>query len=330
MIKIFLTKLKNWSVAFKSLESRQIFLLTVVFLLIIIPIIFLSPPVGFPSGKIIDIKEGASESQVGEILKTQKLIRSETVFRLWLSLKADSTIIAGDYYFSRPTSLPKIVYHLTNGDFGLPPIRITIPEGTTIAGIAEILDNRLPDFDRLKFLELSDGLEGYLFPDTYYFTSAVNEEKIIERMKRNFTRKIAPLATDIEASGRSLSEIIIMASLLELEARTDESRRMIADILWRRLDSGMRLQVDAVFPYIITKNTFQLSSDDLRYDSPYNTYRYEGLPIGAICNPGLNSIEAAISPIESGYWYYLSDMSGNMHYAISHDEHVRNKFRYLK
>jgi UPF0755 protein len=330
MMNIFLNKLKYLSVVFDPRKSVKNFSLLIIFFLIIIPIILLSPPVGFPVAKVVSIEEGTIGEQVGEILKTQKIIRSETIFRLWLKFKINNTIIAGDYYFSRPMSLPKIVYHLTTGNFGLVPIKITIPEGATITDISMILDKQLPDFDQARFLELTDGLEGYLFPDTYYFTVATNEEKIIKRMRRNFNRKIAPVTMMIEASGRSLSEIIIMASLLELEAQTDESRKMIADILWRRLDTGMRLQVDAVFPYIVGKNTFQLSQIDLRHDSPYNTYRYEGLPIGAICNPGLNSIEAAIFPIESDYWYYLSDLSGNMHYAVTHDEHVRNKFRYLK
>lgn len=121
-----------------------------------------------------------------------------------------------------------------------------------------------------------------------------------------------------------------MASLLEEEARTTETRKMVSGILWKRLSAGMPLQVDAVFPYIIGKNTFEITLKDLEFDSPYNTYKYKGLPPGPISNPGKDSILAAIYPTKSDYWFYLSDKNGLMHYAITFDEHKINKAKYLK
>jgi UPF0755 protein len=120
-----------------------------------------------------------------------------------------------------------------------------------------------------------------------------------------------------------------MASLVEEEARTLETRRTIAGILWKRLKLGMPLQVDAVFPYIIGKNTYELSIGDLALDSPYNTYKYAGLPPAPITNPGLDAMLAAVTPTDSPYLYYLSDRNGKMHYARTHDGHLANKAAYL-
>jgi UPF0755 protein len=121
-----------------------------------------------------------------------------------------------------------------------------------------------------------------------------------------------------------------MASILEAEARTTETRKIISGILWKRMEIGMPLQVDAPFQYIIGKNTFQLTTNDLKFDSPYNTYKYKGLPPGPIGNPGLDAISATVNPIKTNYLYYLSDVRGNMHYAKTFAEHVINKEKYLK
>jgi UPF0755 protein len=120
-----------------------------------------------------------------------------------------------------------------------------------------------------------------------------------------------------------------MASLVEEETRTPADRRLVAGILWKRIKLGMPLQVDAVFPYINGKNTYEVTARDLKIDSPYNTYLYPGLPIAPIANPGLDSIKAAIEPAESPYLYYLSDRAGAMHYAKTFEEHKRNRELYL-
>ena len=121
-----------------------------------------------------------------------------------------------------------------------------------------------------------------------------------------------------------------MASIIEKEAHTSDDRRVISGILWERLKIGMPLQVDATFLYINGKNTYDLSVDDLAIDSPYNTYKYAGLPIGPIGNPGLDSLEAALAPMTSPYLYYLSDKSGKTYYARTFNEHKRNREKYMQ
>ncbi|MEX0918852.1 MAG: endolytic transglycosylase MltG [Candidatus Paceibacterota bacterium] len=288
-------------------------------------------PLNFKADTVVRVPSGVTSTEAADILQAENIIRHPQVFIFLTRLAGGETgIIAGHYYFKRPPTVWTVSKRLMNGDFDVEPVRVTLPEGLTVRDMAVVLDRQLPFFDSDRFIALADTEEGFLFPDTYFFSSFATEEEIVKEMRRNFDRQIADLLPDIDRSPRTLREIVIMASILEKEARTTESRKIIAGILWKRIDNGMRLQVDAVFPYIIGKNTFELSREDLRYDSPYNTYRYEGLPPGAIANPSRNSIEAALYPQSSPFWYYLSDMTGEMHYAIEHDDHVRNKNRYLR
>ena len=177
-----------------------------------------------------------------------------------------------------------------------------------------------PNFNKEKFLKLAEGKEGYLFPDTYFFTNKETPEEIINKMQDNFKVK----AGDVQ------KDILIMASIIEKEARKPEDRKIISGILWKRIKEGMPLQVDAVFDYLLDKESSEITQADLKMDSPYNTYKHKGLPPTPICNPGLDAIEAAENPVDSKFWYYLSDKTGVTHFARTFEEHKQNKFRYLK
>jgi UPF0755 protein len=148
-------------------------------------------------------------------------------------------------------------------------------------------------------------------------------------MKSNFFDRIKTLDTEISNFDKPLPDIIKMASIVEEEARTFESKQIIAGILWKRLSIGMPLQVDASFKYINGKGTKDLTLTDLKIDSPYNTYVYKGLPPTPIANPGLVSIKATVTPIKTDYLYFLTDRKGVMHYAKTYSEHLANKKKYL-
>ncbi len=292
--------------------------------------LYLASP-GEEKAKMVRIRSGMNLEEITELLAEEGVVRSARVTEVLARLRGVGTQIeAGDYFFSEPISAWEVTSRLLESEKGIDLVRVTLPEGLTANQKAHLISSRLPEVDRSLLAQKGQKYEGYLFPDTYYFSPFSDEAEILEIMLDNFKNRIEPLEEEIERSERTLEEIVIMASMLELEARTTESRRMISGLLWKRLDDGMLLQVDAVFPYIIGKNTFEVTLEDLRYDSPYNTYRYPGLPAGAIANPGLDSIKAALRPIESPYWYYLSDMEGNMHYTITHEDHVRNKHKYLR
>lgn len=187
-------------------------------------------------------------------------------------------------------------------------VRVTIPEGYDISDIAGIFAIKLPRFSTDKFLLEAKNKDGYLFPDTYVFSNTDNEEDVIRVMSDNFGKKITPLLSEIFSGGKRLKEIIILASIIEKEAKGDNDRGFISDVLWKRINTGMPLQVDSV----------------------PETYKSKGLPKNPICNPGLEAIKAAIYPEHSPYLYYLHDKDGNVHYAKTFTEHKANKLKYLK
>jgi len=301
-----------------------------VFVFFFIFVIFLSPPKDFPLNHVVHIEEGLSLSSIIEILETENIIKYPSVFKFLAYVTFNQRdLIAGDYFFNEKQNIISVLLKLRDGKYGLRVESITFPEGVTVEEIAKLMKQKFDTFDDDFFIKLASNKEGYLFPDTYKFLPNIKPREVIINMEKNFKIQLEPLLVKIEESGKSLDAVIIMASILEKEARTKETKRMIADILWRRIEIGMPLQVDAVFPYIIGKNTFELTLADLKTDSPYNTYTNKGLPPGAISNPGLSSIEAALNPIPNEYLFYLSDRNGRMHYAKDFEEHKRNKRAYL-
>jgi UPF0755 protein len=313
-----------------KVSRRMVALLTLAGLMLISQALFIMPPRDFPEGELIQVKQGWTVSEVAEYLGEHGVIRSPFIFKVIAIITGlDNKLVAGYYVLDdRPTML-EVFTRLARGEYHLVPVKVTIPEGATTEEVGLILDKSVPGFDLDAFKVAAADWEGYLFPDTYFFMPGTTVEEIIQTMNDNFVMKLRPLEKRLSDSGHSLEEIVTMASLLEEEARTTQSRKVISGILWKRVSTGMRLQVDAVFPYIIGKNTYELTKEDLRFDSPYNTYRYKGLPPGPISNPGLDSIMAALSPESSPYWFYLSDLDGNMHYARNYDQHKVNAVRYI-
>ncbi len=287
-------------------------------------------PVPFPTGTTLSIARGTTIRQASEIAYKIHAIRSQFWLKVWsVLLGGKSGVHEGDYFLKEPASVITLAYRLTAGRQGIPSIRVIIPEGLSNREVANVLTKSLSRFSAEKFLSLAKKDEGYLFPDTYTFLSNATEEQVLTEMRQNFSKRMEPLSEKMSTFGKSLQAIIAMASLIEGEARTPETRRQISGILWKRLLLGMPLQVDAVFPYILGKNTFEVTTDDLKIDSPYNTYKYAGLPPGPINNPGLDAITAAMMPAPTNYLYYLSDKDGVMHYAITHEEHLANRAKYL-
>jgi len=288
------------------------------------------PPHDFPSGGIVTIEEGATLSDVAVQFRNQNIVRSEFAFKFTVMyLDGEHGVVAGDYQFKNPESVLTIARAVIAGEFGLEPQRIFIPEGSTVEEMAYVYAQYLPRFNRERFLEEARPLEGYLFPDTYFFLPNTREDVILRTMLNTFETNITTLEDKIAAFDRSLHEVVIIASLLEKEARNHEDRRKIAGVLWKRLEIGMPLQVDAAFLYILGRTTFDLSLEDLQYDSPYNTYRYIGLPAGPIDNPSFSSLEAALTPIYEGNLFYLADNSGITHFSATYEEHLRKKRIYL-
>ncbi len=290
----------------------------------------LAPPIDFPSGDIVVIARGASMPDIAEELYDAHVIKHPTVLKFVLRISgASSRVRAGAYLFSTPENALVVAYRLSTGAYGLPSVRITFPEGVTVRDISTRVAEALSRISAQDFLPAGKPYEGYLFPDTYLFPPDATVASIVDTMRANFNAKTVPLLGKIQASGHSLSDIVIMASLVEKEARTDANRRMVAGVLWNRLAFGMPLQVDAVFGYIFDRDTYSPSLEDLKVDSSYNTYTHTGLPPGPICNPGLESVLAALYPTKTNYLYYLTGKDNLMHYAKTYAEHQANRRKYL-
>ncbi len=293
--------------------------------------VLFSPPADFPAGSIVSVARGASAPSVAVQLADAHIIAHAGLLRAVLRVSGESDHIqAGAYLFTAPQNLFVVAYRLVTGAYGFPPVRMTFPEGATVRDIAERVAEAFPDISAEDFLTAGKQYEGYLFPDTYLFSPSSDADSIIALMRANFNAKILSLSNDITASGHSLSDIVVMASLIEKEARSDTVRRTVAGILWNRLERGMPLQVDAVFGYIFGRDTYSPSFADLKVDSPYNTYTHTGLPPGPINNPGLAALDTALHPAKTDYLYYLTDKNGVMHYATTYAQHLANQRKYLK
>ena len=291
-------------------------------------VVFLAPPSNFPTGAYIKIEEGMPLKTIAKTFEERGIVGDRHLFEVVTrALGDDRHIPAGEYFFSRKDNLVWVAMRILNGDFETNPIRITIPEGTTAKDIARILLEKLPDFRAREFVERAR--EGYLFPDTYFFRPGQSTEAILSVFENNFRSRLSRVQKEITASGHSTDEILIMASILEKEASKTADRKMIAGVLWHRIDIGMPLQTDATFPYYLGRNTYQVTLEDLKEDHPYNTYTNKGLPPGPIGNPGLDAILAAAAPTKSNYVFFLSDKDGIFHYSVTYEGHLANKKRYI-
>ncbi len=307
-----------------------------------------------------DTKEAAFTVQPGESIKLiaahleeRGLIRSSWAFTWYARLTGVAgSLQAGGFAFNPSQSVSDIVTILHAGK--TQEFLVTIPEGYSVADIDALLASKglghpgdiidcafRCDFSTFDFLptksagtreqEIGSRLEGYLFPETYSVSPADYKAKFfLERMLGTFRARIVRSHSgSIAASGKTLQDIMTMASLVEEESRHDDERAVIAGILWKRLQNRVVLGVDATTRYVLKKPTEPLTKADVESDSPYNTRRTQGLPPSPIANPGESSIVAALNPTESQYWYYLHDRQGIIRYAVTNDEHNVNRAKYL-
>jgi len=278
------------------------------------------------------IQKGKGSKDIAINLKEQGLIRWVLPFRIYVLVRGiSSDLQAGVYQVSSAMNIPQMAGKFVRGEVAQE--KITITEGWNLRDIAWYFEQK-GMFQAEELFELNGGwagnLEGYLFPDTYQVNRGESLEEIVVRFQDNFEQKLAPYLSEISQAGKTLAEIIIMASLIEKEVQTKEDKEIVAGILWKRLRASIPLQVDATITYITGEKSIKVSKEDTQIDSPYNTYLYYGLPAGPICNPGLESIETALNPVGSSYWYYLSTPEGETIFSKTLEEHNIAKAKYLE
>lgn len=301
----------------------------------------------FRDNKIFEITKGEGNAQISVRLKEEGLISGQSYFYYYLrSHGLLNKILPGKYQINGKMSIPEIALRLTQAENILPGyVKITFPEGWDSkkmaerltangfdgAGFLEIVQNPSSDLiGKFEFLKGVKNLEGYLFPDTYFFAKEINAEKIVLKISDNFDGKVTPELRDaIRGQGKSIADIITMASIIEREVRSDEDRKIVSGIFWNRIKAGQALQSCATLAFILGENKKQYSIADTQMKSPYNTYLNPGLPPGPISNPGLSAVQATIYPQDSEFNYFLSDPEmGTTIFSKSLEEHNANKVKY--
>lgn len=334
-------------------KPRRYRFLWLVVVVIIIVIIFIVRPLFFslPYSETIsiEIEPGKTNGSIAMELERQHLISSPWLFYIFGKVSGqEGSIKAGSFEVDKGMSVSALYRLLT--DAGLADEEITIPEGWTMDDIASELDTRgfvdaerfgsfastLSWRDEFSFLptEFGNGnsdYQGYFFPDTYRFSAKHAESDLPRQAFKNFERKVVVgLKDDLSLSNRPLHEILTTASILQAEVRRSEDMAKVAGIIENRLKLGMALQMDSTVNFATGKKMFFTTAEDRATDSPYNTYKYAGLPAGPINNPGLDAIRAALYPEASSYYYFLTDKDGGVYYARTLEEQSANKAKYLR
>lgn len=274
---------------------------------------------------VITLEDSTTPAEMATTLKDMGIIEHKFIFRLFLIFKDVSAFEKGTFELNSNMDYGQIISVLKRTKTGN-VVRVTIPEGYTMQQIAQLMEDSqvcsADDFIRtantydfahevLQDVPIEDNrLEGYLFPDTYDFYVNENTVSVINKMLNNFEKRYTDAMRDLtEKKGKTIAEIVNIASLIEKEAQWESERAVISGVIYNRInapDRFPRLQIDATLMYV-TGHKDALTAEDLATDSPYNTYTHEGLPPTAICNPGLPSILAAISPEKHSYYYYVAN-----------------------
>ncbi|MDO8657973.1 MAG: endolytic transglycosylase MltG [Candidatus Levybacteria bacterium] len=274
---------------------------------------------------IFVVHKGEGVREIANSLKKENLIKDPIVFFLLVKkLGLDGKIQAGDFRLSPSMSAIEIAENLTHGTLD---IWVTIPEGKRADEIADILKVKIPTYNETWRIELNKN-EGYLFPDTYLFPKDADINSIISLMRDIFEKRYSTIPNN---NNLSKNEIVIIASLIEREAKFENDRPLVASVILNRINIGMALQIDATVQYALgfqeNEKTWwkkNLTKQDLEIDSLYNTYLNTELPPTPISNPGLDVLSAVVNPAITDYLYYISDSSGQNHYAKTIEEHNAN------
>jgi UPF0755 protein len=295
--------------------------------------------------QFVDIPPGSSQTAIARRLKDAGVVRTESTFRAAVWMRgAGRRLQAGEYRFDRPMSAAEIVDKIRSGDVFLQTI--TFREGLTIRQMSELYQSRglgrASDFVAaarnaapIRALDpQATDLEGYLFPDTYSLPRATTAAQLVERMVAAFQKVLTlDLREQAAARGLSLRELVTLASLVEKETARPEERPVVSAVYHNRLRIRMALYCDPTVIYALERAgryTGDLTREDLQFDSPYNTYRYAGLPPGPIAAPGRAALEAAANPADASYLYFVSRNDGSHVFANTLDEHNRNVYEYQK
>lgn len=298
---------------------------------------------------IVEIPEGSTAKKIATILKEKDLIKNKKVFvsNVKSTEKAEK-IKAGKYKFSQNMNNDQIIEKLIKGQIYQDGIKVTIPEGSVSTEVVDALvkkglgkrENyvklfREPKQFSKKYKFLNDKrivtLEGFLYPETYFFKKGTSEKEVFDKMLSEFEKKYnSKVKASVEKNKLNFYDTVIMASIVEKEAVSDSERDVIAGVFYNRLAKKMRLQSDAVLQYAMPKRKSRVMYKDLKIESPYNLYLHDGLPPTPVANPGIKSLLAAANPKKTEYLYFVTGTDGKNYYSKTYDEHKVHADKYHK
>ena len=295
------------------------------FFLVLIFYVFYSvySKINISYNKVVYIKQGQTVNEIVEALKNKNLVKNHHLFKLLLKLSGnDKKIQYGEYSFQGETSKIDIVEKLISGNYFYR--KLTIPECSSIKEILDIVNNNI--FLKGNISKVPS--EGTIFPDTYFFQRNDDKNIIISRMKKKMDKVVASVWRNDNELFQSKEDLIILASLIEAEAKDNFEKYTIASVFYNRIKKGMKLQSDPTILYY--KNlkskikTRKIFKKDLLSDNPWNTYTRKGLPLTAICNPGIQALEAAMNPSKTSFLYFVADGMGGHRFSDNYREHLEN------
>lgn len=279
----------------------------------------------------VEIKNGQSLKTIALNLEDRGVVWSSSLLStIVILIGGESHIVSGIYSFEKKEGAYFVAKRIAEGKTNIKSTKVTFPEGFSSTQISKRLVEVFPNFSEEEFLRLAKEKEGYLFPDTYFFLPNLTPLEVVEKLESTFWQKVEKQFGFKMDDKEKLKDTIILASILEEEVQSLEDKKIVADLFLRRMKIGMPLQADSTLAYVTGRDSLSLTVDDLKSDSPYNTYTNRGFPPTPISNPGLESIEAVLNPTPNKFLYFLTDEEGKVYYAKTFEEHKLNKAKYLK
>lgn len=279
----------------------------------------------------VTIPEQSGTEGAAQALQEAGVITSPWSFLAYATISGQrGKIRAGTYLFSGDVNLPLVLSIVTKQQSLQNEVEVTLLEGWTTQQMGEALAQALP-FTADDYVRSANAqsVNGYLFPDTYRFYTDATVQDVIDKQVEAFHERFTPeMEAAVEANGRTLDDTVILASIVEKEAQTLTDKELVAGVFWKRIDNGQRLQSDVTVNYVTGNTTTDVSLSDTYVESAYNTYRNDGLPPGAISNPGYDALYAAVYPTQSDYWYFLATPEGEVIYSATYEEHLQYKAQY--
>jgi UPF0755 protein len=305
----------------------------------------------------VEIPIGSGVTSIGNILEDKGIVKNSTVFKYYVKFNNEAGFQAGSYDLTPSMTLNEIVNSLKTGKvMRKAEFKITIPEGLQLDQIAEIIAEKSPYkkdevekklndkkwleqlkkeypeliTDEILKKEIKRPLEGYLYPATYpFYEKNPSLDSILKKMIAQTNEVLAQYQEAMAANGYTSHELLTLSSLIEEEATEKADRGKISSVFYNRMEEGMPLQTDPTVLYALGKHKEKTVYKDLKVDSPYNTYQVKGLPPGPIANAGVSSIEAALQPEDTEYYYFLAASNGSVYYSETLDEHNEKKAKYI-